>query len=273
MALIIVGSLAADFRLEEESLARALLSAILFALGLVGLFVAQVWAFVLIAPHCDHLSAKDLVLSGRLWSLTFRRLPETRKQVWLGGWGVTALLSAVFVIGGYSYWYQFYKPKKYADKNLIAAIVNAAKRDIKDKSLEEALQDLADTQDLTKKKDDKAKAIKEDKRATVDCVIIGYTVETDKDGRKEVINSLVLATLLDNRLKYVGQVRQGVDERAAVELLKRLAPLVQDQPFLPGLKLRATWVKPSVFCAVHQSGFDRDGRLLEPRFKEMLTSK
>ena len=122
--------------------------------------------------------------------------------------------------------------------------------------------------------DDKAKAVKEDKRETVDCVIIGYAVQTDQDLRKDVINSLVLATLLDGRLKYAGQVRHGINPWASDELLKKLAPLAQDQPFLPGLNLRGiTWVKPTAFCAVHQSGFDRDGHLVEPRFKEVLTEK
>ena len=107
------------------------------ATGLCGLFVAQVWAFLLIAPESEHVSAKDLILSARLWSMTCRRLPQTQRQVWLGGWSMATILSAIFLIGGFSYWYQYYHPKKIADKGLIQAIANAY-RDYTKQSLEDA---------------------------------------------------------------------------------------------------------------------------------------
>jgi hypothetical protein len=274
-SIIAVSSVAANFMLPDDSLARALWSTIHVGAGLVGLFVAQVWAFLLSAPQTDHLSSKDMILSARLWSITFRRLPETRRQVWLGGWSMAAMLSGIFIVGGFSYWYQFYKPKKLAEKSLIEALANAARGKGKNKSLEEAVEDFANSQDLTKKKDDakKDKDTKEDKRPTQQCVIIGYLVDTDQKLRKDVITGLVLATVLDGQLRFAGVVRRGFDARNSDELLKRLAPLVQKQPFISGLNVPAVWVKPQVFCEVRQSGFDRDGRLMNPAFKELLTEK
>ena len=104
------------------------------------------------------------------------------------------------------------------------------------------------------------------------CVIIGYTVEDDKERRGEKVSSLVLATVVDARLKFAGSVRRGLTPQASDELLKRLAPLVQPDSFLPSLRMPGVvWIKPQVFCEVHQSGADADGRLQEPRFKELLT--
>jgi hypothetical protein len=269
--IIVVISVAASCVLPEDSLGRALWSSIQLGVGFLGLFAAQVWAFLLIAPESEHLSAKDLIVSPRLWSMTCRRLPASQRQVWLGGWSVATMLSALFLVGGLSYWYQFYKPKKLAERNLIQAIANAAKGKGKNKSLEESIKDFASSQDLSKNKEEAKKPKPEvDKRPTEQCVILGYTVEDDTELGKRVVTSLALATLVGGKLKYVGLVRRGISPQASDELLRRLTPLVQPEPFVPGLKLQVTWVKPQAYCEVHQSGFDIDGHLRSPRYKDLL---
>jgi hypothetical protein len=269
MATVAAVSVAGHFYLPNDSLARALWSSIQLGLGALVIFVAQVWALILIAPKDAHLGPKDVFFSIRLWGLTLRRLPEMRRQVWMGGWGVSLIVCAVCVVGGLSYWTQFYKPKKLAQKNLIAAAAAAAaKAANKNKSLEESIQDFADTQDLTKqKKEDEADKPKADVRPTVQCVIIGYTVE-DK-----VVSGLVLARLDNDKLKYAGVVQRGFTPQASEDLFKRLAPLVQPEPLFPNLKVPAIWVKPSVFCEVRQSGYDDQGRFKDPSFAGLLTEK
>src|SRR5260370_27869428 len=84
ISIVVGSSVAADFVLPEDSLARALWSSVQLGLGLVGVLAAQIWAFLLIAPETEHLSAKDLILSVRLWTITLRRLPKTQAKVWLG---------------------------------------------------------------------------------------------------------------------------------------------------------------------------------------------
>jgi hypothetical protein len=199
--------------------------------------------------------------------LTLRRLPEMRRQVWLGGWGISAAAWSVLLIGGFSYWAQFYRPKRVADKNLVQAISEAAKGKGKDKSLEEAIKDFADTQDLTKKKDEeKDKNLpKIDKRATIHCVVIGYQMDDE-----ETLSGLVVATLNNDKLKYAGIVRRGFTPEASRELLKQLAPLGRSTPFIPGLEITAIWVKPEVLCEVHQSGYDELGYLKDPNYKGLL---
>ena len=186
------------------------------------------------------------------------------------------MLGAIFLVGGFSYWYQFYKPKRLAETSLIHAITDAAaKAKGKSKSMEESVEEFASSQTPPEKKDQAKKNNEEveDTRPTQQCVILGYTVDNDKEQRKPMVTSLVLATIRDGQLRYAGLVRRGINPRASDELLKRLAPLVQPEPFLSGLTLQAIWVKPQVYCEVHLSGFDIDGHLKSPRYEDLLDAQ
>jgi hypothetical protein len=97
--------------LPEASLSRALVATGEIAVGLLLIFVGQTWALCLLAPDDDKLHFKDAVLPGRLWAATVRKLPETRGQVWLVGWGLVCILSAILVVGGLTHWLS-YLPKK-----------------------------------------------------------------------------------------------------------------------------------------------------------------
>jgi len=273
-AVIALLSLVGNLVLPLASLPRAVWSTAQILLGLLGLFGAQVWALFLIAPGDDKVGAKDAIISGRLWGLTFDRLPETRRQVWLGGWSLAAMLLGVFVVGGLGYWGQFYNPKRVADKGLLQAVAQAAKDKGGDKSLEESVEDVANTQELTKKDEEKRKEeerkkkeqAKIDKRPTVQCVVIGYMVDADKN-----LTGLVVATLEGERLQYAGTVQRGFTPEASKEVLGRLASLEAPNPLIKGLSMSAVWVKPKLFCEVHQSGADKDGHLISPAFAALLT--
>jgi hypothetical protein len=261
-------SVAATYSLPSElSLARALFSSAELVLGLLAILAAQVWALVIIAPDDDYLGFKDVILSTRLWGLTIRRLPSTQRQVWIGCWGAAAALCAVLVVGGFPYWYQFYRPKKIAATTLIQA-VNQMGKDAKEgaENLEDAVRDLADKQDLTKKRPE-AKDLP-DTRPTVQCVIFGYTL-----GEKKQIESLLIASIVDEKLQYVGVVRQGFSPEDSKELLRLLKPLQQTTPLIRGLTKTAIWVQPKVFCDIHQSGFSTDGLLIKPSFAALLADK
>jgi hypothetical protein len=269
VAGVAILSLGVDLLLPDECLARALWSTLQLVVGLLTMLAAQVWALIVIAPHDGHIGPKDVLFSVRLWGLTCRKLPEMRRQVWMGAWGVAAALSAVLIIGGFSYWYQFYKPKKFADKNLLSAIRDAAQGKEKDNTLTESVEDFAGKQDLTaKKKEDEKEKPKPDTRSTAQCVVIGYMLEKDKS-----LSGLVVATLQGDRLGYAGVVKRGFTPEDSKELLQRLIPLERPTPYFPNLKLAAIWVKPEVVCEVHQSGFDEDGHLKDPNFAALLDDK
>jgi hypothetical protein len=104
---VVAGSLPPMLSLAEGSLARCLWCTSQLVLGVLMILVAQAWALMVVADSDDGLGVKDAFISARLWAVTLKRLPETRRQLWLASWGLTAVLSALFLIGGLSYWFTY----------------------------------------------------------------------------------------------------------------------------------------------------------------------
>ena len=86
------------------------------------------------------------------------------------------------------------------------------------------------------------------------CVLAGY-----RPGRHG-IGRLLLATVQEGQLRYVGQVRHGGDHQAGVALLQRLAARRREQP-LVRCPLRACWVEPVLYCQVKHHGWTTRGQL------------
>lgn len=250
---------------KQDSLLRAVWTTAQIVIGLLAIIGAQIWLAILIVSQTDEdLSPKDFLFSFKLWNLAIAYLPQTRKPVTLGGWGLTAIMSGFCLIGGLGYWWQFYKPARVANTGLRIAAQNQV--DAAGRTLEESLQDFANTQDLTKDKNDpnKDESAKVDTRPAVECVVIGYLVEGDR------LAGLVLATAKDDRLQFAGVVRKGFTDKVTRELSKKLAMIEILKPLIPNLSLSAIWVKPEVFCEVHQSGIEADGKLIAPNFKVLM---
>ena len=88
----------------------------------------------------------------------------------------------------------------------------------------------------------------------VPCVIVGY--RPGRDG----IPRLLLATVQEGALRYVGQVRYGSDHQAGVALAQRLAAQRRKQP-LVRCPVRACWVEPALSCRVKHHGWTARGQL------------
>ena len=251
--------------LPRETMSRAVWSTIQLVAGVVGLVAAQVWSVILIAPYEERVGPKDMFVPGKIWGFVFRRLPDMQKQLWLGTWSLSAGVCAVCLIGGLDFWYQYYKPKKFANKVLVNAAAGLAKG--KDKTLEESIEDLANSQDLTKKKEEivDPKEPKVDKRPTVQCVIIGYTLEGGQ------ISGLVVGVADGEKIKYGGIIKKGFTPEASKELLEKLKPISQPVPAIKNLQATgALWVRPELFCEVHHSGYNEEGKLDDPNYASLL---
>jgi hypothetical protein len=264
-AIIAAVSAASQYLLPAECLARAVWSTGQLALGIVVLIAAQVWALIVMAPEDDRLSAKDIIFAVRLWALTAKRLPAMARQLWLGVWSASAMLCAIFLVGGLSYWTRYYKPERVADKNLIQAVTALAQGKASTKTLAESVEDFASTQqDLIKQKLEKADD-KVDKRPTVHCVILGYNLGPDKQ-----LAELVVGTLQDDSIRYAGRVQQGFAPEQSKQLIEAMKNLVVPAPLIADLQFAAVWVKPQLFCEVHQSGYDDQGHLKNPKYHGLL---
>jgi hypothetical protein len=107
MAMFAGFSLFPAKKLAPQSLERAAWATVQIAGGLLMILAAQFLALVRLAPEDEKLNFRDALLPFRLWGLVFRRLPALRLSVWLAGWGISLILSAVILIGGLSYWMKF----------------------------------------------------------------------------------------------------------------------------------------------------------------------
>src|SRR5262249_30973332 len=86
------------------------------------------------------------------------------------------------------------------------------------------------------------------------CVIIGYRL-----GRRGV-HSVLVATVHDGGLQYVGQVSRGFSGAAQVELTRRLIAQPRSHPVVP-CPTRACWVEPELYCRVRFQDWTSRGRL------------
>jgi hypothetical protein len=228
-------------------------------LSLIGLVAAQLWAMMLVGAQEEGLGAKDVILGGKLWRATLRRLPATRRPVWLGAWCLTALVCGGAVIGGFNYWLDALRAEK------LRRAAEALAESAPDLTVKDTGRGGKGMNDLVEPLSRRPSAGAGDNRPVAQCVVIGYRVDADN------LISLIIATMDGDRLKYAGAVKTGPGEDGGKELLAKLSRLARGEPLIPGLKMKGVfWVKPGVFCDVNHSGTDKDGLLAEPALKGLL---
>jgi hypothetical protein len=226
-------------------------------LCLICLIAAQLWAVLLIGAREEGLGARDVLLPGRQWRAAFRRLPATRKPIWLAGWSLTGLVCAMLVVGGFGYWLEAVKAKR------LRQVVDALSR-LESPDPPARTPDIAGA--LKPGIEPLAPLVKppDDRREVTQCVVIGYRTNGTR------VTGLVLATISGDQLKYVGVVREGLDADAASALLTRLARIPRDDSIIRGLRVAdVEWVRPQVFCEVKHAGTDKAGHLERAAIKEL----
>lgn len=107
VAMVLLLTLPPALSLPDDSLPRAAWCTAQILLGVVLIIAGQVAALAIVAGDDEKLTIKDVLLPLGLWIVAARRLPETRKPLWMSSWGLTMVLSAVFFIGGLSHWFTY----------------------------------------------------------------------------------------------------------------------------------------------------------------------
>jgi len=107
MILVAGATFALTSCLTLSPLQRALLTSVQIAAGVGLMFAGQFIGLLRIAPEESTLSFKDAVFPFRLYGLIFKRLPSTRHTVYLGAWGLAAIVSATVFIGGLGHWFTY----------------------------------------------------------------------------------------------------------------------------------------------------------------------
>jgi ATP-dependent DNA ligase len=87
----------------------------------------------------------------------------------------------------------------------------------------------------------------------VPCVVIGYVPDRHE-------KRMLLATLRQGQLQYVGRLSRGLDATACAGLTSRLRRLRRARAVVP-CGQRACWVEPVLYCCVRHQGWTCHGHL------------
>ncbi len=104
-------------------------------------------------------------------------------------------------------------------------------------------------------------------RRTVECIILGYT--KGEGDRASTFGALHLGHYVGKKLKYLGRVGTGFDEKMMKELfveLKKQKPA--KRPFAEKVLMDnvTTWIAPELVCEVRYASLTPEGHLREPVF-------
>ncbi len=107
-------------------------------------------------------------------------------------------------------------------------------------------------------------------RQTTDCIIIGYT--KGKGNREAGFGALHLAQSAGEKLRYIGKVGTGFDNKLMKEIFAELKSLkktkrpVEERPLDDS---SSTYVEPKLICEVQYASWTKDEMLREPVFVRM----
>lgn len=231
--------------------------------GFTATAVAQFLSYLFAVTKTDRLGPFDFVMKPvEVWKPTFRALPAGAPRVCTAGWGLTAVVCGLLVVGGipYSRAFEDWGVRKRADVNLVQEIVQQARQQEADESgsLEDAMNDFTGEAE-------EAVAEKVVPREEIDCVIFGYT----RVGRNSV-GRLLLASKVNGRIQFVAAVDfETLPTEVRTDILKQLPELAAKRAFVKS-PYPAEWLKPAIMCRLSYTDLQESGRLKEPEFVELL---
>lgn len=248
---IVVESLLVHAVTSDGSLIRAVWGVLQLVTGFGVFAMFHAIAAVKASMSNNHVGLMEALMHpGEAWRPTIDELPGSARRIWLAAWGLTAALCAMCIVGGirYSALVDDWGFKKRVD----AALTHR----IRSSSEEMGAGTLAA---------EHGKRGNDMDVLALDCVVVGYNFST-RDGS---ISNLLLASLIDGELRYVGTVSKGIPEEVGKELALRLAELKRK---LPVVKCRSSgiWVNPVVACKANFTSWTDDKKMIDPEFQELM---
>lgn len=104
-------------------------------------------------------------------------------------------------------------------------------------------------------------------RHTIDAVIIGFT--KGKGDREALFGALQIAAYENEKLRYLGKVGTGFDDKMMKEIfaeLKSIATIKRPIEEKPLDDAQTTWIEPKLWIEAQYASFTKDGMLREPVF-------
>ena len=107
-------------------------------------------------------------------------------------------------------------------------------------------------------------------------IVVGHS---PPKGSRKAFGALLLATVDDGALRYVGRVGSGFDDARLADIGRRLARLARDEPVLelpshvPFNPKSVRWVEPRLVVEVAFRGWAKEGLLRQASFKTLREDK
>ena len=264
------------------TLTQASVGLILFLIGHVTVYLNAV------SKSVDFGMLSIFLTPLKIWGPTIRRFPQGVWKLDLAVWGLTLVVGAFAIVGGFEFnsLFKDWGVRKTANVNLLASVVDQAKEaEGGAENLEEALGDFAggneDSAAAALKTGGagavsdtaaKAKIEVEKKEVTTiplkefDCLLLGYTALPN--GK---IDSVLIASSYNKRLVYAGFINGSkIPEDILAEWQERLPTLKQKKAFVKNKQV-ATWVEPKITLKVASEGWTNTSkRLIKPQFITVL---
>jgi hypothetical protein len=268
VAAVAVESIAVRLLTAEGGAVRTVWSVTQLAVGVFVFLGCHLFNFLMVASDDPDFGALDLVLRPlRVWMRTFSKLPKWLVVTDGAAAGLAAVLMSIIVIGALPYdrlWdWGFKQPPK---QNLMGAVMSQIQK-VEGQgadNLEDAVGDFAGKQNLDDDKKGKTPPPPLKPRMEVDCVILGYRV--DSEGR---LLGFLLGTAYKDKLVYACTVSPKLAPEEAQDLVDKLSEVRSDQPYIT-TQAGALWVKPAYACRVSCEKQEANGRLVRATWKEFL---
>lgn len=248
--------------------------------GLILFMVGQVIVYLKAVSKSADFGMMSIFLTPlKIWGPTIRCFPKGAWKLDLAVWGLTLLVGAFAIVGGFEFnsLFKDWGVRKSASVNLVATIVDHAKEADGEggaENLEDALNDFAGGSEEEKEKaKEKAKEMAaakskeaEPKLVEFDCLLLGYT--TYSNGK---IDSILLAASHNKQLVYAGTIDSDMIPEEVLKVWQTQLPgLKQSTPFVK-MTRSAIWLKPKVTLKVASKGWRKSNqRLVKPEFVSLL---
>lgn len=251
-------------------------------IGLTLFMVGQIVVYLKAVSKSVDFSMMSIFLTPlKIWGPTIRCFPKGTWKLDLAVWGLTLLVGAFAIVGGFEFSSLFkdWGVRKSANVNLMATIVDRAKEADGSggaENLEDALDDFAggsgeEKEKAKEKAEEAAAALAKEaalKLTDFDCLLLGYTALSN--GK---INTILLAASHNKQLVYAGTIDANtVPEEILKVWQTQLPSLKQSTPFVNMSRNRfTTWLKPKITLKVASKDWEKSNhRLIKPEFVTLL---
>lgn len=259
---IVVISIAASYYFTYYGGDRSLISFLVFLTGLAVLTGAHLITSVAAMQECSDITPFQIIGNPiEMWRPTIHGLPNTGRRIVCGVCGATAVLSALFIIGGLDFGSVFEKDEVETEKpgifKRMVTVPADADVDNPEQSLEESLEEL---EPVVEELDAASAALLPSPDEPLQCVVYGYM----NDG-KEDFGRLLLAAVIGETRVHVGTMdARKLPKHIRENLAQRLPQLVVDEPYVKS-RYNGNWVTPSVAFNVDFKGWSMAGELIKPK--------